>query len=185
MKPAQIVAMQKRIGVIADGFWGPKSIHACQIHLLDLMPHPNPWPKSSQAALQSFYGSPGDESNLISMPVPVPLSYEGSLVKTIRVHHRCAESLGRALVAAYAVAPSFAGVYDGCYNDRPMRGASIPSLHARGAAIDLAASVNGNLVSWPAAAAMPIEVMECFAREGWIAAGAFWGRDAMHFEATR
>jgi hypothetical protein len=32
---------------------------------------------------------------------------------------------------------------------------------------------------------MPLEIMEAFAREGWLAAGAFWGRDAMHFQATR
>jgi hypothetical protein len=32
---------------------------------------------------------------------------------------------------------------------------------------------------------MPIEVMECFAREGWLSAGAFWGYDAMHFQATQ
>jgi hypothetical protein len=32
---------------------------------------------------------------------------------------------------------------------------------------------------------MPIQVMEEFAKEGWLAAGAFWGRDAMHFQATR
>jgi hypothetical protein len=32
---------------------------------------------------------------------------------------------------------------------------------------------------------MPIEVMEEFAKEGWLPAGAFWSRDAMHFQATR
>jgi hypothetical protein len=32
---------------------------------------------------------------------------------------------------------------------------------------------------------MPIEVMEAFARQGFKPAGAFWGRDAMHMEATR
>jgi hypothetical protein len=32
---------------------------------------------------------------------------------------------------------------------------------------------------------MPLEVMETFAREGWVSAGAFWGRDAMHHEAVK
>jgi hypothetical protein len=32
---------------------------------------------------------------------------------------------------------------------------------------------------------MPIEAMEAFARVGWLAAGAFWNRDAMHYETTR
>jgi hypothetical protein len=32
---------------------------------------------------------------------------------------------------------------------------------------------------------MPLEVMEMFAQEGWLSAGAFWGRDAMHSQATK
>jgi hypothetical protein len=28
-------------------------------------------------------------------------------------------------------------------------------------------------------------VMEFFAVGGWLSAGAFWGRDAMHFQATK
>jgi hypothetical protein len=27
--------------------------------------------------------------------------------------------------------------------------------------------------------------MEEFAKEGWLSAGAFWSRDAMHFQATK
>jgi hypothetical protein len=75
--------------------------------------------------------------------------------------------------------------YFGCYVNRPIRGGSTPSLHARGAAIDFDANRNRNAQHWPVSATMPIEVMECFAREGWLCAGAFWSRDAMHFQATR
>jgi hypothetical protein len=32
---------------------------------------------------------------------------------------------------------------------------------------------------------MPLDVMEIFAREGWLAAGAFWSRDSMHMQATQ
>jgi hypothetical protein len=32
---------------------------------------------------------------------------------------------------------------------------------------------------------MPLEVMEAFAREGWLSAGAFWGRDSMHAQASQ
>ncbi len=38
MTRAQIQAMQDRIGTTPDGFWGPKSIAACQKHLRALMP---------------------------------------------------------------------------------------------------------------------------------------------------
>jgi hypothetical protein len=75
--------------------------------------------------------------------------------------------------------------YAGCFNNRAMRGGSLPSLHARGAAVDLDPDDNGNHIAWPTRATMPLEVMEAFAREGWLSAGAFWSRDAMHFQATQ
>jgi len=181
----EIKAIQSKIGTIPDGFWGPKSIAACQRHLRSLMPSPNPWPKSDQASLTKFYGAAGDESQLVNLPAPVPMFYEGKRIKTIRCHAKVAASLARALAAAYAVAPDVVKVYDGCFNDRPMRGGSLPSLHARGAAIDLDEGNNRNHVAWPVRATMPLEVMEAFAREGWLSAGAFWGRDAMHFQATQ
>jgi hypothetical protein len=107
-------------------------------------------------------------------------------VRTIRVHGKCAASLLRVLAAIHA--GPHAGVlarYAGCYDNRPMRNGLRPSLHARGAAIDLWPEENGNLTHWPTAASMPLAVMECFAREGWLPAGAFWGRDAMHAQGTR
>jgi hypothetical protein len=66
-----------------------------------------------------------------------------------------------------------------------MRGGSNWSLHAYGAAIDLAPHNNGLHTHWPTRATMPLEVMEIFARQGWLPAGAFWSRDPMHFQATR
>lgn len=185
MNAAEIKAIQSKIGATPDGFWGPKSIAACQKYLRSLMPKPNPWPATSQAALTAFYGAAGDESKLVSLPAPVPMYYEGTKIKTIRCHKRVSESLSHALKAAYEEAPDVVAIYDGCYNNRPMRGGSTPSLHARGAAIDLWAAANANKQSWPVSAKMPFSVMEAFAREGWIAAGAFWGRDAMHMQATQ
>ncbi len=185
MTREQIVKTQDRIGTIPDGFWGPKSIKQCQAYLRSLMPKPNPWPHTDEDSLRQFFGAAGDESRLTNLIAPVSMFYEGHQIKTIKCHHKVAASLKRALIEAYAVHPEFVRVYDGCYNFRPMRGSTIPSLHARGAAIDLSADFNGNQSHWPMNANMPIEVMEAFAREGWIAAGAFWGRDAMHFQATQ
>jgi hypothetical protein len=178
--------MQDRIGATPDGFWGPKSIAACQRHLRSLMPKDRNWPGTSQVALQGFYGSPGDESKLVALDVVgLGVRYDGKPVRVIRCHQRVADSLGRVL--ADIAAGQHAGVlalYAGVYNNRPMRGGSLPSLHARGAAIDLAPDANRLTQSWPISATMPLEVMESFAREGWKSAGAFWGRDAMHHEAT-
>ena len=75
--------------------------------------------------------------------------------------------------------------FGGVYNFRNKRGGSSYSIHACGAAIDLDADDNTFRDSWPMKADMPLEIMEEFAKEGWISAGAFWGYDAMHHEATR
>ena len=184
MKPDEIKAIQTKIGAEPDGFWGPKSIAACKAHLRSLMPSPNPRPASDQSSLTAFYGKAGDEGRLLNLEAPCLMTYEGVKVKTIRCHAKVAASLKRVLEAIAALDGTLPVVYDGCYNNRPMRGGSTPSLHARGAAIDLWADSNGNHVSWPVAATMRFDIMECFAREGWLCAGAHWGRDAMHFQAT-
>lgn len=187
MNRSEIQNLQKYLGVEPDGFWGPKSQAACLRHLRALMPSPNPWPSSSQAALRAFYGDPWDNSRIVTIPAPKWLRlYDGStVVRTIQCHEKVAASLIRALQAAYEAAPSVASRYFGCHVDRKMRGGSSPSLHAYGAAIDLDASANGNKTHWPTRATMPFAVMEAFAREGWTPAGAFWNRDAMHFQATK
>lgn len=186
MTTKDIQALQHRVGAVPDGFWGPKSIAACQAHLRRLMPEKNPWPGTTQAALTRFYGAPGDESKLVNLPVEeLGLKYDGKPVRTVRCHRKVADSLKRVLVEiAAGPARSVLAQYAGCYNNRPMRNGTLPSLHARGAAIDLDPDDNGLHIPWPVRATMPIEVMEAFAREGWKAAGAFWSRDAMHFEAT-
>ena len=187
MTRSQIIKLQQRIGTSPDGFWGARSIAACQWHLKQLAPLNNPWPASSQASLQSFYGSPGDESQLVALDVRAyGVEYNGEPVRSIRCHRRVASSLGRILAGLSAIQEGRDVLrrYAGCYNDRLMRGGLLPSLHARGAAIDLDPDTNRLRQSWPSSATMPIEVMEIFAREGWTCAGAEWGRDAMHFQAT-
>lgn len=185
MTRKQIIQLQEHVGTLPDGFWGPKSIAACQRHLRQLMPPPSPWPRSNEASLREFYGPPGT-SMLVNLPVGgLPVYYFGQRVKTVRCHQRVAESLHRA-ISEIAAGPHarILREYAGCYNYRPMRGGTRTSTHAWGIAIDLSPVRNGNATHWPTRANMPIEVMESFAREGWLSAGAFWGRDAMHFQAT-
>jgi hypothetical protein len=187
MTRIEIQEMQKRIGATPDGFWGPQSIAACQKHLRKLMPKPHPWPKSDQASLSAFYGAAGDPMQLTVIPVlTLGVHYDGKPVKSIMCHHKVAQSLKR-ILEEIAAGPHAAILrqYAGVYNNRTMRNGTSPSLHARGAAIDLAPDANANSTHWPIRATMPLGVMESFAREGWLPAGAFWGRDAMHFQATR
>ena len=187
MNIKDLTALQSRLGVPADGFFGPQSIAALQAHLRALMPKKNPWPATDQASLTAFYGAAGDESQLKPITVDdLGLFYEGKPVRVIRCHRKVGDSLRR-IFEEIAASPhrDVLTRYSGCFNNRPMRGGSLPSLHARGAAVDLDPDSNGNHVSWPTAATMPLGIMEAFAREGWLSAAAFWLRDAMHFQATR
>jgi hypothetical protein len=190
----EIKAMQAKLGVEVDGFWGPKSIFACQAHLKKMMPAPHPFP--TQRDVPKFYGKHGEKNGytppMAVVETPFPLYYDGTTMIRIRAHELVADSLARVferLVEIYpdAEAQSDAGinVFDGIYNPRPMRGGSSWSMHSWAIAIDLDASRNQNNSNWPYRSHMPLEVMECFAKEGWLSAGAFWGRDAMHFQATK
>lgn len=196
----RIKAMQRRIKAsypaqfqegCDDGFWGPRSIRACQIHLRSLMPAVNPWPAQDQASLRAFYGEPGDESQLVLIEFPFPTYYDGKRVTKTRVHRKCAESLLRVHKDIGTRYHGDRGImeeaedYGGVFNFRLKRGGGSYSVHAFGAAEDLDADDNTFRDSWPMVADMPLEIMECFAREGWISAGAFWGYDAMHFQATK
>ena len=97
MNANEIKAIQSKIGVTPDGFWGPKSITACQKHLRALMPNPNPWPKPDQTSLCRFYGNPGDEKNLVTVDFPFTTFYEGKKITKFRCHKKVADSLVRVL----------------------------------------------------------------------------------------
>lgn len=186
MTKCEIIRTQCKVGTEPDGFWGPKSISACQKYLRALMPKPSPWPYPSERDLKAFCGEAGDVSKLVNLPVAgLGVKYQGKAVRTVRCHSKVADSLLRIIKKLSESHPQVLAEYNGCYNFRRMRGGTRYSLHARGAAIDFMASTNGNRTSWPVKADMPIEVMEIFASEGWLPAGAFWHRDAMHFQATK
>lgn len=191
MNIAEIQRMQIRIGVTTDGFWGPKSQAACRSYLRLLMPEVNPWPMGDQTSLRAFYGDPGDESQLVRIEFPYPMLYGGKKVTSTRVHHKCANSLLRVLTAirermeASPLIRDEAADFGGVFNFRLKRGGSTYSVHAWGAAIDLDADDNSFRDSWPMKSDMPLEIIEEFAREGWTSAAAFWGYDAMHFQAVR
>lgn len=196
MKKYEIQHMQRRINAAGfplddDGWWGPKSQKACREYLTSLMPSPSPWPPSDQASLRKFYGEPGDESQLVTITFPFPMMYGTKQVTKTRVHKKCSESLLRVLGAIgqkYSALPGImeeAQDYGGVFNFRLKRGGSTYSLHAYGAAIDLDADDNTFKNSWPMQADMPLEIIEEFAKEGWVSAAAFWGYDAMHFQATQ
>lgn len=187
MTRTEIIALQTRIGTKPDGIWGDVSTAVCQRHLRSLMPTPHPWPTSDEASVIRRFGEPGDTEQLVNLPViGLGVKYAGKPVRTIRCHRLVASSLVE-IIDEIASSPAawILGQYAGCYNVRPMRDGSRLSKHAWGIAIDFAPATNALRTHWPRAASMPIEAMEAFAKQGWLAAGAFWSRDAMHFETTR
>ena len=182
----QIIAIQKKIGTEPDGIWGRESIRMCEAYLRGLMPKNLKWPKPDDASMHKFYGEPGDINNLVNASVAgLGVRYFGTPVKTVRCHKLVADSLVAAL-DDIASGPycHILMEYAGCFNFRPMRGGTRYSKHAWGVAIDLLPSKNGLHTHWPSKATMPFEVMEAFARQGWVGLGWAIHRDAMHFEAT-
>lgn len=191
MNDAEIRAIQRKIGTLDDGVFGGKSRAALQTYLDSLKPSPNLWPKSDNASLRAFYGEPGDEDNLVRIEFPFKTLYEGRPVTNTRCHRKVAASLTRILKTIGEKFGNQPGImeeasdYGGLFNFRLKRGGSSYSLHAYGAAIDLDADDNTFKDVWPQHADMPLEIMEVFAREGWVSAGGEWGYDAMHFQATQ
>ncbi len=193
MTREEIIRTQKRIGTEPDGFWGPKSTARCQEYLRSMMPVPNRFP--AQSRVTEFYGPHGEPDGYTPpqkiIELPFTIFFEDNPVTKLRPHEKCADSLLRVFERLAVMFPTHdsrerAGIltYDGLYNPRRMRGSSAWSMHSWAIAIDFNAEYNGNFEHWPTRAVMPIEVMECFSREGWTSAGAFWSRDAMHMQAT-
>lgn len=68
--------------------------------------------------------------------------------------------------------------WDGCFNIRPIRGGTSPSLHSWGLAVDVNAFENG-LNQTPKLSA---QFVECFTKAGFTWGGTFTRLDGMHFQ---
>lgn len=146
------------------------------------------WPIQSKCP--QFYGSVDDISGqLVLVPVPWKLYFDGKLVPAIAIHKRCAASLSRILHAIWArLGKSQAEIdrvgmskFSGAYNKRPIAGTSRWSMHAYGCAVDFDSANNWLGDHTPA---MDRRVVEEFEREGWEW-GGHWSRpDGMHFQAA-
>lgn len=155
------------------------------------------WPLQRDCA--KFYGNPAtangnasakwEKENLILIPCPWELRYDGKPVKGIRIHRKCADSLSRVLARIWErcgksqaeIDRIGMSVYGGSYNFRKVRGGASLSMHAYGCAVDFDPARNGLGNKNPA---MDRRVIEEFEREGWEW-GGHWSRpDGMHFQAA-
>lgn len=184
MTKAEIKAIQEKVGVTPDGIFGKKSRAAVKAYLTDLMPKAHPFPFKQDR--DKFYGGPGPQSTVLVSVDGLGVEYMGAMVKQIRCHYLISDILKACLFevskSEYAYILKY---YLGCFMERNSRGSNKISNHAYGIAIDFKLPGDGFLAKWPDNSPMPFGVMEIFARHGFLAAGAFWGYDAMHFEAIR
>ena len=142
-----IIAIQKHVGVEADGIIGPVTVKAIR-HKLGIEPTPV-WPTQAEVRSgRSIFGRAGCEANLVSILPPYPLYYEGSPVRSIRVHRLIAKHVQAALeevLSTYgqeAIHRLGLDVYGGSYNYRATSSGSALSMHAWGIALDFAPAAN-------------------------------------------
>jgi hypothetical protein len=164
------------------------------------------WPREwIPGELDSFYGNPRGsagradpawvQQNLATIVPPWAMRADGGAVSRITIHTKCKASLTRILNAIWdssgrdpaKIKAAHLDEFDGSYNFRMnVNSPSKLSLHAYGAAIDLAAAENPNGAPWRDNGRMlPRWAIDAFLAEGWCWGGDFSGTpDAMHFQAT-
>ena len=152
----------------------------------------NRWPNRSQ--LESFYGRPGTGHTMLNIPYPMRIAWNTrQTVNRVTVHSKCADSLERILkeilqVYGYDELRKLGiDLFGGIYNNRNIRGGSVPSVHAYAAAIDL--DPERNQLRWGsdrAVFARPAysKMIDAFEREGWVSLGRERNFDWQHFQAS-
>jgi len=184
-----------------DGLMGPETRYATeqwqnrqrQTHLPSRpVSSNNRWPNRAQ--LESFYGSPGTGHTLLDIPFPMRIAWDTKqTVNRVTVHSKCADSLDRILneilqIYGYDELRRLGiDLFGGIYNNRNIRGGSVPSVHAYAAAIDL--DPERNQLRWGsdrANFAKPVysKMIDAFEREGWVSLGRERDFDWMHFQAS-
>jgi hypothetical protein len=157
----------------------------------------------AQTNVDAFYGNPRgrngsasptwERANLTIIPAPWKLvtSWDGTLVRGIRIHQLCANSLQTVLESIWKASGQDEKqirawgmhLYGGGYNYRLMRGSNQLSMHAWGCAVDFDPAKNGFGDSTPAFANHK-PVLKAFADEGWTWGGRWAKPDGMHWQAA-
>lgn len=139
--------IQQKLGVPADGIMGPQTLRAI-IKALDIT-EPPVWPTQAEVRQgTSRFGRPGNEALLTTITPPYPLLYEGTPVRSIRVHQAIALHVQQALrevLEHYGQAEIHRlglDQYGGSYNYRSTSTGKALSMHAWGIALDFAPDTN-------------------------------------------
>lgn len=207
----QIAANERNIDVgPIDGLWGPKTSAAFNELTYQLkygtpqppwrpdeivIANPHQWPVQRTAEFNSFFGERGSQLILIDLPYEMKLSWDlHTKTRRTRCHARVADSLQRVLQKVKEIygedniSSLHLDHFGGCYEDRPIRNGSLPSMHSWGIALDF--DPTRNELNWGrdrAALAHPdyYDWWKCWEEEGWISLGRKRNFDWMHVQAAR
>ena len=190
-----IKAIQKKIGVTADGIIGKNTIAALAKALGVSTAKSTGWPTQAEVRKgTSIFGKAGNESNLVNIVPPYPLYYCGKKVKTIRVHKLIAEPVKNALadILAYYGLERIKALgldqYSGSYNYRKTSTGSAMSMHAWGIALDFAAEKNTYAMKKPNASLSKPECekwWQIWESYGAVSLGRECNYDWMHLQFAR
>lgn len=127
------------------------------------------------------YGDPEKERNMVLWDIPADLEI-GVIPKRLY----CNKDLVIPLTNAFRELITSGYVrelktFDGCFNIRTQRGATVPSLHSWGIAFDVNAAWN-QLKNTPV---LTPGFVKCFTDNNFDWGGTFQRRDGMHFQLTK
>jgi len=188
-----IIAIQKHVGVEPDGIIGPRTVRAIHDKLgLTRVPI---WPTQAEVRRgTSIFGRAGCEADLVPLPPPYPLYYEGKAVRSIRVHRLIAKHVQEALaevLAAYGqetIRQLGLDVYGGSYNYRATSSGAALSMHAWGIALDFSPTANALHYKAPRASLSHPDCnkwWEIWERHGAVSLGRECDYDWMHLQFAR
>ncbi len=194
MKPT-IRRIQQKVGVTPDGIIGPCTLSAISRALGVAESKAPLWPTQAEVRRgTSRFGRPGNEAQLASVMPPYPLLYEGSPVRSIRVHGAIAAHVQQALrevLEHYGSAEIHRlglDLYGGCYNYRPTSGGGALSMHAWGIALDFSPDANAYSFKSPRATLSRPECVawwQIWEAHGAVSLGRERNYDWMHLQFAR
>lgn len=148
----------------------------------------------TEAQIKKKYGTPGDVSNLVIIPLPYRMRIAWDLkssVKAIQCHKLIAPNLINVfhdLLSHYGydlIKELGIDLFGGCYNFRKMRGGNSWSRHSWAIAVDLDPERNSLNTPWAQAQFSKPEyefMIDTFYKHGFMSLGKEKGFDGMHFE---
>ena len=149
--------------------------------------------KTSQ--IEAIFGRPGDDRNLVTVPMPYPRRIEFiegfPITKRMQCHKLVApifQKIHTEILTHYGL-PRIQELgidfFGGCYNFRKMRGGTDFSRHSWGIAEDLYSKKNGLKTKWEDALFSKKEyapMVDIYYANGFVNQGIEKGTDGMHWE---